>query len=1225
VSARDAICLELQLGGGTRYYANTALHEPATYWAPRLLPDEDIVRSTDPHEGYLAALGVTVRLDNTDGVISDLLDSDTIDGATALIYRKVVSNAGVVTSTTTRLKGKCRYVGGDQLAVRIEIMPPAITDLDYFQRKINATAFPTAPDGAVAGKPSTLGLGMTAPFGYCTNSKGKVELIMINDTPNAEKFGGIMGGVFDFSAVYRERADVLTLLAVTTHYTKTLYALDAEGNSHAFITLTSGTWAEGDRYFANIKGLPKDYYVTADGSADHLSRANADLSSDFPGKAAVSAAFTREIKAYPTNITAGNYALDVDGSTEYATAATVGITGDFTIEARIKLGTTGIAQIIFAQRAAAEGFGFSVLPGNQAYIGLKTDADAEWYTYSTITLAAATWYKIKASHNNTTHTLKLTIDNTDRTAAPVGTPEAYNISTTTVGMGAYGGGGTKFNGQIDYIKLNYTYDSSTNDISNPVHTWTFDAQNLNDSVGAYHFTGVNIDVDDYVYLGGAADDQALEAVWKTATNDRSWKMLMEGTTGKLRLYLSSDGTAEYYAQTSGALTISTAAVVRYGWSPTAGVFVQINGVTQDLTTSGSLPTTLYASAADYTVGADGAYAQKFKGRLYDYLWAEGTQQLTGSNTCDRDQPLEDIRGEWPFSGIARVNDAGAYYVRDRVGNNHLTATSLTQADITLATYETSGPWMLDRALRWNDYNWQLASDLISRTSLGVLLTAFEAAGYNDASGTWFAGMLPPDPGMVMETSAVLREFCWALGCVPYVTPEGQLAFVDFDATSEPETANVYAEQLGQIVDARLGAPLPKWNECPRVLFDRLHRNDGSWGSSAVATNQESIDNYGLAEEDAEFALIGNINYLAPLIGRHMLKRSGRPATATIELAGYDAWVEDIGSKPQFSLPNMRGSWQERSLLLYQVEDGIWDYKPKLTGIECGAQCGSIVVTAKGAVVQDETGATVLMTADTFIGKSDNGVHIDAHNVTAYGTLTYLRHGHHYGNPATCFCVPQEPSIYIGEFTAEDAEVWVAYHYWGVPMWKHIAKGYNNGDWRSLLRASFAAHAGKTIDTVKLRLYVIEKPSLEWKFNISYAELLFRYFDTTYEIFRYLDGYYTLPSGYQCRSGWSGGAVHRCTDKDWTVASSWYGESWADSKISTQLGTFGSAAGLIYVPLDKTYFQAACSGTADGGGGNEVNLVLEAHSAGDYSQNIKIASSRHATVGYRPALIVTFSG
>jgi len=283
------------------------------------------------------------------------------------------------------------------------------------------------------------------------------------------------------------------------------------------------------------------------------------------------------------------------------------------------------------------------------------------------------------------------------------------------------------------------------------------------------------------------------------------------------------------------------------------------------------------------------------------------------------------------------------------------------------------------------------------------------------------------------------------------------------------------------------------------------------------------------------------------------------------------------------------------------------------------------VTAQGVSAPDETDATVLMTADTFIGKSDNGVHIDAHNVTAYGALTYLRHGHHYGNPTACYCVPSSPPIGIGDFANEAAaRAYVDATYWGVPMWKHIAKGYNNGNWRSLFRASFAAHAGKTIDTIQLRLFVIEKPSLEWKFNMPYGAPLFTYYDVALGKISHIYANYALPSGYQCRSGWSGGAIHRCTDTNWTTASTWFGEGWADSNISTQLGTFGSAAGLIYVPLDKTYFQAACNGTADGGGGNEVNLVLEAHAAGDYSQNIKMASSRHGTVGYHPALITVFS-
>ena len=960
VSARDAICLELQLSGGTQYYANTALHEPATYWEPRLLPDEDIVRSTDPHEGYLAALGVTVRLDNTDGAISDLLDTDTIDGATALIYRKVVSNAGVVTSTTTRLKGKCRYVGGDQLAVRIEIMPPAITDLDYFQRKINATAFPSAPDGAVAGKPSTLGLGMTAPFGYCTNSKGKVELIMINDTANAEKFGGIMGGVFDFSAVYRERADVLTLLAVTTHYVKTKYALDAEGNAHSYITLTSGTWAEGDRYFADIRGLPKECYGTLDGTNDYL-------------------------------------ALAASGST---------------------------------------------IPGHVA---------ATEYTLE------VTFYLIAG-------------------AARRGVVTQYNTATSQYGV------------SID------TFDAFHRSAT-PAHSWVIDTP------------------DKPTYANG-----------RIYTARQCWKA---GEIFEYWLYDHTAGTAARYTDASG------------------------------------VPDDLNICTTPMVVGAHGTLGYKNNCRVYRVIWAATCNVPLSTNTFkgDRTDPIEGIISEWHFSGIARVNDAGAYYVRDRVGSNHLTATSLTNSDITLASYETSGPWMLDRALRWNDYNWRLSSDLISRTSLGVLLAAFETAGYNDASGTWMAGMLPPDFGSVMETSAALREFCWALGCVPYVTPTGRLAFVDFDATTTAESANVYAEQMGHIVEARVGAPLPKWNECPRALFDRLHRNDGSWGSSAVATNQESIDNYGLAEEDAEFALIGHFDYLTPIIKRHMLKRSGKPATATIALAGYDAWAEDIGSKPEFNLPNMRGQWNERPLLLYQVEDGTWDYSPKLTGIECGAQCGSVVVTG-GAGDPIETEVVVNASLDSFIGSTETWCggttpYTDGNDNAGYGTLGYQRHGHWYG--------------YITICAGPDYNL-----------------GYGDINWRAPGRFPFAGWAGRTIISVESEL-VIEVPSMiyHWDVRAKYKQ------------------------------NWNGGAIHRCLITDWDNTDTYNGIRsplepirWNDGTcVGANLGTLASGAGtksVIFNAAGIAYVQAACNGTGDpAGGGTNVNLTLQGMANGQYWSACKI--------------------
>jgi len=959
MSARDAICLELQLSGGTRYYANTALHEPATYWEPRLLQDEDVLRSTDPHEGYLAALGVTVRLDNTDGAISDLLDSDTIDGATALIYRKEVSNAGAVTSTTTRLRGKCRYVGGDQLVARIEIMPPAITDLDYFQRKINATAFPNAPDGSVAGKPSTLGLGMTAPFGYCTNSKGKCELIMVDDTANAERLGGIMGGVFDITAVYRERADALTLLTITTHYTVTKYDIDGEGNPHAYITLTNGTWAEGDRYFADIKGLVRYGYATLDGTVDHCKRLPSG--STIPGHVAAT---------------------------------------EFTIEVR-----------------------FRVLSGS-ARRGIAT----MWNT----TTGSRSWL----------------------------------LDTSDLAL--------KDSGATDWV-----IDTP----SKPVFT--------------------------------------------------------NGVTYTLRLCWKADEVFECWI---------------YNW--TAGTAARYTDAT-------GIPASLKTSAADLRVGChgDGLYPANMWAFYTIYSDTCCVPASTDTFKGDRTDPIEGIISEHGFSGC--VNDGGTYKVLDRVGGNDLICSSMTGANFTLNSYETSGPWMLDRALRWKDYNWRLASDLISRASLGVLLAAFEAAGYNDAAGTWMAGMLPPDPGSVMETSAALREFCWALSCVPYVTPEGRLAFVEFDATTVGSGANVYDEQMGQIVSARLGSPLPKWNKGPRVLFDRLHRNGGSWGAGAVATNQTSIDAYGLAEEDSEFTLIGNIGYLAPMIRRHMLKRSGKAAIATVGLLGYDAWAEDIGSKPKFNLPNMRGPWSERSLLVYQMEDGLWDMTPKLTGIESGVQLGSVVVIGgQGDPIEEET--EVSASLDTFIGSTQtycSGTpYTDGNNGASYGGKAYLRHGHWHGDRSICFN----------------------------PLDIHL--GYGDINWRALARFPFAALAGATIISVESEL-VIQVPSMVY----------------------YWDGY---TYNYLYKQIWNGGAIHRCSLDAWLDTNAYNningGGGWTDgSCIGAELGTLASGAGtksVIFNEAGIAYVQDAVNGDGDPDGtGTNVNLTLQAQANGAYWSACKITS------------------
>jgi len=357
--------------------------------------------------------------------------------------------------------------------------------------------------------------------------------------------------------------------------------------------------------------------------------------------------------------------------------------------------------------------------------------------------------------------------------------------------------------------------------------------------------------------------------------------------------------------------------------------------------------------------------------------------------------------------------------------------------------------------------------------------------------------------------------------------------------------------------------LPKWNKAPRVLFDRLHRNDGSWGANAVATNQASIDAYGLAEEDSEFALIGHLSYLTPMIRRHMLKRSGKPATATIALTGYDAWTEDIGSKPEFNLPNMRGQWNERPLLLYQMEDGLWDYTTKLTGIECGAQCGAVTVAA-GAGDPVETEVTVNASLDSFIGSTGtwcggSAPYTDGNDNAGYGALGYQRHGHWYAYYTVC----------IG-----------------------AGLGWENINWRLLGRFPFAGWAGRTIVSAS-SVFTIEVPSMVYHYDVSLSPVYM--------------------------SKWSGGAIHRCLITDWDNTDTYNGiraplspARWNDgSCVGVELGTLASGAGtksVIFNAAGIAYVQAAANGTGDpAGAGTNVNLTLQGMANGQYWSACKITN------------------
>jgi len=1040
--AWKAVCLELELDGATYYFADTELREGDKYWQPRILNTSEIIRAIDPTNKRFDISDVTITLDNSNndsddaGYFEELLNSETLDNRAAKLYVKFEAADGTIYSKQV-YSGICLPEGfsPDGTKFTLRLRSDFRAKLGLLRCPINGIAFPYIPNGTVADHPeSTLGWGVSVVGGAVTsNKRGGVRLIMVDDTANAEVFLIAGHGIINTPYVYRKRANVFTLLTLTTHYTLERCAIDGEGNTYSYIKLTSGQWAEGDEYYADVTGIPQEGYVTPDGTNDYCSRAFANLSSDFPG--VVSKAFAVEFK--------------------------------------VRITTAGTA----------------------------------------------------------------------------------------------------------------------------------------------------------VTIGG---------VWGVAANQRSWQAYRVITTNKLCFYTSANGTEISIAKCDTTLLdgIATDYTIRICYNPdgiaaTDRVKIWINGIAQ-AGAAWAATTSLYTGGvAPFELLTHDSGANLMPGRLYYCIIADGAQALASGTSGDRSaSALENIISEWQF--YSPYESGATHYVQDVVGDNDLTCVSLDDTDFTQVSCETNPAWLADKIFRYKWFGWNVT---YLRSHLATIAATCNTRAYNTAG--YFGYLTPesePKSGIEkpIDQWGLLADFCRQFHHNPIISLDGYLRLKEIDITANSEdTLPFYCEKDGDTASG-FKKTLRNWPLANEVFIRYVHSHH-DYEAAARAYNTESQTQFNLTESvEWKYRGIRHSAMMEDVVIRDLEFSSGQRSVLEFNprlLTGLQANC-DVGDYIDV-WPIKRPHDDKRQYIVYVNAFNPVTGTSRLELIPAQSHVGTCLYEegekSSGGGSEPE-GATVLMSANTFVGKSDGGVHIDAHNATSYGSLQYLRHGHCYGNTTACYCVSSSPPISIGTFANEAAaRAYADATYWGVPMWKHIAKGYGNGDWRSLYRASFAAHAGKTVASAQMRLFVIEKPSLEWKFNISQKLEVFTYWIATQGYF--LDGYYALPSDYQCRSGWSGGAVHRCTDTNWTTASTWYGEGWTDAKISTQLATFGNSTGLLYVTLNAAglaYLQNACDGSADGGSGDEVNLVLEAHSTGDYSENIKIASSRHATANYRPALIVEFS-
>ena len=224
--AWKAVCLELELDGTTKYFADTELRESNKFWQLRILNTSEITRGIDPTNNGFYISDVTITLDNSNndsddqGYFEELLNSETLDNRAANLYLKFKDSDGTIYSKQV-YSGICLpgELSEDGCTFTLKLRSDFKAKLGMLRRPVNGIAFPEVPDGTVAAHPeSTLGWGVNVVAGAVTsNKRGAVRLVMINDTANAEQFLIAGHGIHNAPAVYRKRANVFTLLAITTH------------------------------------------------------------------------------------------------------------------------------------------------------------------------------------------------------------------------------------------------------------------------------------------------------------------------------------------------------------------------------------------------------------------------------------------------------------------------------------------------------------------------------------------------------------------------------------------------------------------------------------------------------------------------------------------------------------------------------------------------------------------------------------------------------------------------------------------------------------------------------------------------------------------------------------------------------------------------------------------------------------------------------------------------
>jgi hypothetical protein len=168
-------------------------------------------------------------------------------------------------------------------------------------------------------------------------------------------------------------------------------------------------------------------------------------------------------------------------------------------------------------------------------------------------------------------------------------------------------------------------------------------------------------------LLSANDSGTIFGIWSEANNKRSYQLHIYGSDRKLRFYASDTGSTWPNARAdTTVLQPFHEYLVRVAYdAPNHAAFVRIDGVTQSIYYSATLPTSILAADGDFCIGCTHGLTNPLKCRVRELTLASGYQPGT--------EPLTQVVSRWTLNKTAV----------DEEGRNDLEAINFGEGDYKL--------------------------------------------------------------------------------------------------------------------------------------------------------------------------------------------------------------------------------------------------------------------------------------------------------------------------------------------------------------------------------------------------------------------------------------------------------------------------------------------------------------------------------------------------------------